>query len=546
MCLNYKYFLQVKPEFDVKYKLTGVKSQFTYLCEVKDVIRGTVKLNYDKERFNLIVKECGQCRICKLKRASIKACQAQCEFKTAKKGTFVTLTFGEDKIKNTIFNDKRYKDWSYYKKKKYVNYLQWTLEKREITLFIKRLRKELYYKELREFLFRHKELNIYLYKKNGDIKKYPRLSAEVKDYINELGFSPTKLRYLLAAEYGELKSRPHYHIIFYGYDFGKDDTFVRYSWKQRKNVILHHNFFLQNLWKFGEVVVDDVTYQSCNYVARYVVKKHHNYNKNQKKYDIASSIYQGRLPEYCRQSNRYGLGYDYFVLNAKKIISDKRLYFKNIKGEVKDVALPNYFKNLIKRFYPVEYRKMLREAEARQLEISSKPLVEFESRMKKDCNSVKKIYSQFVGNYEYTRKNLNLLKYENFDLKRKVFSDIQDISKVYRSSIEDSDFISSEYWRITCFKNFEKYRKSLYRKALMDYIVEKNKIFEDYDKFRRELRSENWIYSNRELTDFDFYQNCKKNLVDNLYRKKMVIDLLDNPFRKDLLDIYQPNREAWL
>lgn len=510
MCLNYKYFLQVKPEFDVKYKLTGVKSQFTYLCEVKDVARGSVKLNYDKERFNLIVKECGQCRICKLKRASKKACQAQCEYKTTNKGSFVTLTFGNEQLTDYIIHDKRYQNWSYYKKKKYISYLQWTLEKREITLFIKRLRKEYYFYELRNFLTSLGRFDCLL-KQNGQPRKYPVLPNEYKDL-----FKPSKIRYILCGEYGELKTRPHYHLVIFGVDFAFDSTFARYSWKKRKNVVLHHNNFLSDLWRFGEVTVDCVNYHTCNYVARYVTKKIHNYNKAQKDVDVASHIYQGRLPEFCRQSNRPGIGFDYFVNNAKKIISDRHLYFKNMKGEIKEVGLPDYYKTLMKRFYPKEYRKYLRDSLELQLDISNRNIDEFISRMKSDAESVKAIYSQFVGNYEFVRKNVNIIKYETFNLKRQVFSDIQDISKVYRSANTDTDFVERENWRIVCFRNFERYRKCLYRKALQDYIISKIEAPQQAD------------------------------LVLKLSRKKFVIDLLDNPFRKDLLDVYCPKIEEWI
>ena len=71
MCMNYKYFIQLKPECDFKYLKTGIQSQFVYLCEVKDVQSGKIKLDYDKEHYNLIVKECGQCLICRFKKAEI-------------------------------------------------------------------------------------------------------------------------------------------------------------------------------------------------------------------------------------------------------------------------------------------------------------------------------------------------------------------------------------------------------------------------------------------------------------------------------------------
>lgn len=507
MCQHYKYFLQVKPEYDVKYQKTGVHSQFTYLCQVEDVQKGIVKLNYDKERFNLIVKECGQCMICRAKRASIKSCQAQCEFKTTGKGTFITLTFGEEQLKKYIMNDKRYKDWSDYKKKKYINYLQWTVEKREFPLFMKRLRKEYLNLEKRQFCQKHQLYHL-LMTKSGKPKKYITIPKC-------FDFKPTKIRFLHSAEYGELKSRPHHHCIILGVNFGFDDTFMRYSWKQKKQVVLHHNNFLTKLWQFGEVTVDRVNYQSINYVARYVTKKTFNDNKAKKKIDVAQTIYQGRIAEYCSQSNRRGLGYQYFIDNAMKIIKDEHLYFTNMSGEFKSVPLPNYYKQLMKKYYPQQYRAYRKKSLVKQLEFSSKTPEELYSRMLIDREKVKKHHIKFIGNYEKSVKSVSQLKYEIFNVKKKVFEDYNNISKVYSASASDTEFIEQEKLRITCFKNFEKYRKCQLRYLLNEYVIKK------------------------------YNRPNQANLMLEYYRKKQVVSIMENPFTAENVNVLRPNFELW-
>ena len=537
MCMHYKYFLQVKPEYDLKFMTTGVHSQFQYLCEVEDVQKGIVKLNYDKKRFNLIVKECGQCRICRQKRAMIKACQTQCEYKTVGKGSFVTLTFGHDKIKEYLNTSKRYKNWSNYKKNKYLHYLQWTLEKREFQLFMKRLRKEYLNKERKEYCFLHNMFDC-IYKKDGSERQqvlFPNwcTSLAVKP---EFKFKPTKIRFLHAGEYGCLKERPHHHAIILGVDFSFDKTFARYSWKQKRNVILHHNNFLSNLWQFGEVTVDKVNYQACNYVARYITKKTVNDTKAKKKYDIQNSMLLGRLPEYSTCSNRPGLGYDYFVRYAEKIISDEHLYFRNQKGEFKESPLPNYYKVLMKRLYPDKYRLYRKKSLDKQLEFSEKTPDELLSRMRDDRDSVKKTYQYFVGNFEQSIQSLKELNTYNFSLKREIFNDLNDIGKIYKASFSDSGFIEQENWRIRCFRNFEKYRRNLRKNAFNYYVIKKNNMLKKYYK-RNHVRIN---------PQFKQSQLLKSNLVTEYQSNKMVVDLLDNPFSVDNLDYYKPKTEEWL
>ncbi len=102
-----------------------------------------------------------------------------------------------------------------------------TLDKRDIQLFLKRLRKYL-----------------------GD----------------------KRIRYYLAGEYGSRTHRPHYHAIIYGIGVNTFDDIVF-----RGNNKLGHPFFtspkLESIWGNGFVMFSSVTWRTCNYVARYVLKK---------------------------------------------------------------------------------------------------------------------------------------------------------------------------------------------------------------------------------------------------------------------------------
>lgn len=504
MCEHYKYMLQVKPEYDVKFKTTGIRTQMVYLCEVEDVKRGIFKLNYDKKHFNLLVKECGKCHICRFKKASIKACQAQCEAKSYNNNcSFITLTFGTDNLKKYIFSDKRYKDLSRYKKDKYVKYLQWTLEKREFQLFMKRLRYHYGEMEKRQFCREH-GLHHLLYKKNGAKRSRVIIPPE-------FDFKPTKIRFLHAAEYGSAKSRPHHHAIIYGINFKFDRTELRWSWKQQKKVPVHFNNFLSSLWKFGDVTTDTVNYQACNYVARYITKKTVNKSKEMEQQDTAGSYYAGRISEYCTQSNRYGLGYDYYLKNAHKINKDRHLYFQNLKGEWKSTPLPRYFKELMRKYYKSDYLAMRRDSFIQQEEFSKKTVDELMSRMISDREKIYKTFNSFSGNLDYGISN-GKLHYLLTELKKQIF-DINNYRVLFTKTAFDTGFIEKENIRLTCYKNYEKYRKCLYRISFNEYVQEKSK--------------------------------NKSDSMLRFGRKKYAIDLLENPFKRVNLDLYSGSSDIF-
>lgn len=499
MCENYKYMLQIKPKYDVKFQKTGIHSQMVYLCEVKDVAKGNFVLNYDKERFNLLVKECGKCHVCRYKKASVKACQAQAEYKSVGKGSFITLTFGQKQMTEYIMNDKRFKDMSTKSRHKYINYLQWTLEKQEFVKFMKRLRYYVYQEDLKKFSI---ERGYYdnIYKKNGQLR-----SKVIKcDYYDYTGFQPRKIRFLHCGEYGENRGRPHHHAIIYGIDFSFDKNVVRYSYKKQRNVLIHFNNVLSKLWQFGDVTTDKVNYQTCNYVARYVTKKVVNKNKDYVDKDIAGSIYNGRLPEYCTQSNRNGLGFDYYMQNADKINKDLKLAFKNNKGEIKYCPLPRYFKELMKRFYKSDFFRMQKLSIEKQEEFSKQEPKFLFDRMEFDKNKGKKRVGDFIGDLEKSMLSKKYQDYISFNHKKRVFDDYNSIRDVFLSSYKDSDFIEAENIRITQYKEFESHRKRLLTIALQEYVRDK-------------------------------VETDKSNLMLDYYNKKQTIKLLENPFKRENL-----------
>lgn len=152
---------------------------------------------------------CGKCRECKMDYARQWANRMVLEAQDWSRNLFFTATYN-----NTNLPIQASSGFP-------------TLDKRDIQLFMKRLRKE---------------------------------------------FSPRTVRYYFAGEYGTKTHRPHYHAILF--NIGLEDFPDRriHSYNELKQP-LYYSPTLEKIWGHGFILMSDVTWKTCNYVARYVDKK---------------------------------------------------------------------------------------------------------------------------------------------------------------------------------------------------------------------------------------------------------------------------------
>lgn len=80
-------------------------------------------------------------------------------------------------------------------------------------------------------------------------------------------FPVGSVRFFHCGEYGDRLSRPHYHAILFGVDFFDKEVF-----RQGSNPVFT-SASLCSLWPYGFSTLGAVTFESCAYVARYVMKK---------------------------------------------------------------------------------------------------------------------------------------------------------------------------------------------------------------------------------------------------------------------------------
>lgn len=120
---------------------------------------------------------------------------------------------------------------------------------------------------------------------------------------------PQRIRFFACGEYGDKNFRPHYHAIIFNHDFN-DKKLHSYNHNQQP---IYTSEALSNLWTFGFSTVQDVTFASAAYVARYVTKKmdgDYGDNHYRRVSPIDGNVYQVR-PEFAVMSRRPGLGAGY-------------------------------------------------------------------------------------------------------------------------------------------------------------------------------------------------------------------------------------------
>jgi len=122
------------------------------------------------------------------------------------------------------------------------------------------------------------------------------------------------LRFYACGEYGDVGSRPHYHVLLFNYDFADRKVFSGRNSKHPVSLSRQ----LDAIWSvdgvpIGLAVVGDVTFESCAYVARYIMKKvtGDRSDDHYLRLDADGRPYR-LLPEFTVMSRRPGIGTGWF------------------------------------------------------------------------------------------------------------------------------------------------------------------------------------------------------------------------------------------
>lgn len=183
--------------------------------------------------------------------------------------------------------------------------------------------------------------------KNGDLdqthmqKFFKRLRKE---------FSPTKIRYVYAAEYGGKRSRPHYHAILFGL-FLDDLIFEK---NNDRGDPLYGSQTLDRIWQKGHCFVGAVTDQSCGYVASYMLKDINGDYDKRNDYttvNVTTGELTKRKRPFARYSTTPGIGKAWFDKNHADVFPGDVCRTDPLDGDIIR-PVPRYYFDLIAKSDP--------------------------------------------------------------------------------------------------------------------------------------------------------------------------------------------------
>lgn len=285
-----------KPKIRVEYQNVWLTAKDGHTYK-----KGVVMSKDDYEKFNKINEEsvkisripCGQCIGCRLEYSKNWATRCVLEAKETPNNYFITLTYDDEHlpIPKYMINQETGEIIN--------NPGTWTgcLEPEHMTKFIKDLRR--YYK----------------YHENHD-----------------------GIRFFYCGEYGEQLQRPHYHAILFNLPLKKED--LKYKFTNDEYQPIYECEKLQKIWGRGLIVIGEVSFSSCAYVARYVTKKK-NGHKAKEEY-----LNNGQIPEFVRMSRKPGIARNYYEENKADLYKTDIIYQSTCKGNILKVKPPKYYDKL--------------------------------------------------------------------------------------------------------------------------------------------------------------------------------------------------------
>lgn len=259
------------------------------------VVFKPTEFRYPADGYNLINLPCGRCIGCRLERSRQWATRISFESQLYDANAFITLTYNDEHLP-------------------LIDSGLPTLRPDDLQKFLKRLR------------FR---------------------------------FSPQKIRFFGAGEYGDTTLRPHYHVCLLGFQF---PDLLPFSSDGVNPLYISQS--LVDVWSHGHCIVGNLTFESAAYVARYCCKKITGKD--------ASSHYQGRVPEFCRMSRRPGIGLAWYEQYQSDVYPLDEVIVNGRKCKP-----PRYFDEKFRLTYPEIYSniKAIREEKAKDADTSMKRLL---------------------------------------------------------------------------------------------------------------------------------------------------------------------------
>lgn len=314
-------------------------TQEGHVLPALDSVRSPRCFRYIKEYVDI---PCGQCIGCRLDYSREWANRCMLELSDHDEAWFVTLTYDDNHLPVSYYADPNTG----------LAYPSHTLDKRDVQLFFKRLRK----------------------------------------------VTGQKLRYYMCGEYGPKNLRPHYHLIIFGlhlddlkpwsrspqgYQYYRSETIEKaWSFPCRDE---YGRYIDDNRSVAGYCLVGAVTWESCAYTARYMTKK--------LKGDFADFYtYFNLIPPFSLMSRKPGIARGYYDTHDPLDICTRP--YLNISTETggRKIMAPAYYHRLFDIDYPQESQRvkearrhlseLARQAKLAQTDLSYLELLSVQERQK--------------------------------------------------------------------------------------------------------------------------------------------------------------------
>ena len=186
---------------------------------------------------------------------------------------------------------------------------------------------------------------------------------EIQLFLKRLrkAIEPKKIRFFACGEYGSKHLRPHYHLIIFGF-IPKDLEFFYYD---KKGIPIFKSKFIADIWKKGFISVGFVSLDSSKYCAKYMQKL----LESDKRLKVLIDFFGAQKP-FTLMSNRPGIGANFFKNNLDLLDTDK-IY---VKG--KFIKIPKYYLSIAeeKLGLYIQDLKEIRKIKSSLVEISEEEL----------------------------------------------------------------------------------------------------------------------------------------------------------------------------
>lgn len=152
------------------------------------------------------------------------------------------------------------------------------------------------------------------------------------------------VRYYACGEYGDDTERPHYHAIVFGLELPDKELYSTSNGNR-----LYTSQTLERVWSHGHVIIGNVTFESCAYVSRYILKKwkgktDYEIKKHYERINKETGLITQLLPEFQTMSRNPGIGktfYEKYKNDFYQIGSDGRV---TLRGGIQ-MSTPHYYDN---------------------------------------------------------------------------------------------------------------------------------------------------------------------------------------------------------